>query len=66
MRTFKGDLLWNFGWAYVEVNTKPLYQGCALVGEIDDFLHKFGFLRMETKMTGAGWGDAIYQRKAKV
>ena len=58
-----GDLLGRFRYAYIEVNEKELYQGCPLVGEIDDYLASFGFEGKEVKMTGAGWGDKFYMRR---
>lgn len=57
-----GDLLWNFKWAYLEINTADVYKGCAQVGEIDNYMARFGFRRFDTKMIG-NWGDAIYCRK---
>jgi len=57
-----GSLLWQFNWAYIEVNERELYKGCPLVGEIDAYLQTFGFAGVETKMTGAGWGDKLYVR----
>lgn len=51
----------QFKWCYLEVNKEPLYIGCALVGEIDEYLAGFGFERVETKWAGnTGWGDALY------
>lgn len=58
-----GDLLPKFDHAYIEVNTRELYKGCPLTQEIDAYLAPFGFLPMETKMTGAGWGDRYYKRQ---
>lgn len=56
-----GDLLHQFKWAYLEVNKEELYKGCALVGEIDEYLSTFGFKRVETYWVGnTGWGDALY------
>lgn len=56
-----GTLLNDVKWAYLEVNKEELYKGCALVGEIDEYLSKFGFRRVETKWCGnTGWGDALY------
>lgn len=57
-----GSLLDQFTEAYIEVNVKPLYQGCPLLPEMDSFLGGKGFKRVETKMTGSGWGDALYKR----
>jgi FkbM family methyltransferase len=48
---------------YLEVNTEEVYKKCALVTEIDDFLAGHGFKRVLTKMTDAGWGDALYLRQ---
>lgn len=45
---------------YTEINTKPLYKGCAVVDELDKYLRSFGFSRTETMMTVHGWGDALY------
>lgn len=45
---------------YVEVNDKPLYEGCALLPEMDIFLAGFSFQRRETLITRHGWGDAFY------
>ena len=47
---------------YLEVNEKPLYKGCAMIDEIDEYLFSFGFERKETKMTHHGWGDAFYSK----
>lgn len=47
---------------YLEVNEKPLYKGCALIGEIDSFLKGHNFKRVLTHMTRAGWGDALQIR----
>lgn len=56
-----GIHLAHFKWAYLEVNKEELYKGCALVGEIDEYMLTFGFKRVETKWCGnTGWGDALY------
>ena len=47
-----GDLLHKFKWVYMEVNKEELYKGCALVGEIDEYLAGFGFKRVETLWAG--------------
>ena len=49
---------------YTEVNSDYVYQGCALIGEIDEYLLQFGLHRVETKWAGeCRWGDAFYIRK---
>lgn len=63
LKALKGleEFLNNFKWAYLEVNKEELYKGCALVGEIDDYMNEFGFIRVETLWCGnTGWGDALY------
>ena len=49
---------------YLEVNINELYEGCALIGQLDTFLSKHGFARVKTYMTHYGWGDALYIKKS--
>ena len=53
----------KINWVYTEVNREPLYEGCAIVNEIDDLLRKSGFNRELTVWTKYGWGDALYVRR---
>ena len=56
-----GDLLNNFDYLYLEVNKEYVYKNCCLVGELDKYLSKFNFKRIETKWcSNFGWGDALY------
>lgn len=55
-----GDLLTNFEYIYTEINTSKIYKDCAIVDEIDNYLEKFKFKRVETYMTEFEWGDALY------
>ena len=43
---------------YTEVNTAELYEGCALLDDLDAFLEPF--VRVDTAMTPHRWGDALY------
>ena len=46
---------------YLEVNDREVYKDCGLIGELDNFLNPFGFIRMQTEMYhNTGWGDAVY------
>lgn len=61
-----GKVLDHMDYLYLEVNEKELYEGCALLPELDDFLEKANFTRVETSMTKHGWGDALYIRKTLI
>lgn len=50
---------------YLEVNENELYKNCGLIQDIDAFLRKYNFIRVLTKMTSHGWGDALYVKKTK-
>jgi FkbM family methyltransferase len=48
-------------WIYCEVNKEEVYEGCALVKNLDEFLGSHGFVRVSTRWSlGQGWGDALY------
>lgn len=55
-----GDYIQNFKYVYCEVNRAELYKGCCLVGEIDEYLAQYGFMRTLTEWTKHNWGDALY------
>jgi hypothetical protein len=61
-----GDLLHFPDALYLEVNTEKVYKDCALIDDIDVYVAKYGFKRIATHMTGAGWGDALYIKKKTV
>lgn len=45
-----------------EVNRAEVYEGNAMVGEIDRYLETFQFTRLTTVWSGDIWGDALYVR----
>jgi FkbM family methyltransferase len=48
-----------------EVNYEELYEGCALIHQIDEFLNIHGFERISTVTPyHPSWGDAFYIRKS--
>ena len=58
-----GELLNNFDYLYLEVNKEEVYKNCGLVTDIDTFLEKWNFKRVESywpKNGTIGWGDAFY------
>ena len=56
------SILRNFVGIYLEVNVKPLYEGCGLLPEVTDLLERHGFRQAEISMTRHGWGDALFLR----
>ena len=58
-----GPLIKLVDFIYVEVNKKEVYENCAKVNDLDDFLLNFGFNRKCTRWyLNQGWGDALYLR----
>lgn len=51
----------NIQWIMLEVNRAEAYENCAQINEIDEFLEKFNFKRVETEWwENSFWGDAFY------
>lgn len=57
-----GKYIKHIDYIYAGIYTDNVYDGNPLVSEVDEFLQSKGFLRVETKMTRNGWGDALYIR----
>ena len=64
LEVFKGssETLKYIDYIYTEVNNDYVYSDNALVLELDEYLQKFGFSRVETKWfeDTYPWGDAFY------
>jgi len=62
LEVLKGSVMYleKIDYIMTEVNNKELYKNCALVEEIDEFLSRFNFVRVETYWAGGTWGDALY------
>jgi FkbM family methyltransferase len=66
LKALKGmeGYLKDVDYIYTEVNSDYVYIGCALIGELDNYLLNFGLHRVETKWCeNFRWGDAFYIRK---
>lgn len=65
LKALKGmkEYLPKVDYIYTEVNSDYVYEGCAIVTEIDDYLKQFNLYRVETSWTHAKWGDAFYIKK---
>lgn len=58
-----GAILSRVNAIYTEVNRVELYEGCAKIGDIDEYLYQEGFRRVAVRwVIGFGWGDALYLR----
>lgn len=57
-----GYFLSKIDYIYTEVNTGEVYEGNSLLSDLDLFLEKEGFQRVETFLTPCEWGDAFYIR----
>jgi len=54
------EQLQHVDYIYTEINEKPLYEGCALMPDMDSYLAQFRFQRVTTRITQHGWGDCFY------
>jgi FkbM family methyltransferase len=55
-----GDNISKMKYIYTEVNIGEVYKNCTKLDDLDIYLGKFGFKRVETSMTDFEWGDALY------
>lgn len=54
----------HIDYIYTEVNKTEVYEGCAKVTELDEYLKKWNFVRVETSTwVNDSWGDALYIKK---
>ena len=59
-----GDLINQVEVIYTEVNKRQVYENCDLIQDVDGYLKKHGFRRIDTRWKiKAGWGDALYVNK---
>lgn len=53
------ETLKGIHYIYTEVNRDEVYEGCARIEQLDEYLKDF--IRVETSWAGGSWGDAIYK-----
>ena len=65
LEVFKGgqETLKNIDYIITEVNRDELYENCAQVEQLDEFLGNLNFQRVETLWEGETWGDAFYLKR---
>jgi FkbM family methyltransferase len=68
LEVFKGagEFLDRVDFIMTEVNRDEVYEGCAQVEEIDEYLSKYKFKRTETSWDGDCWGDALYVKEYRL
>ena len=68
LEAFKGSVkyLENVNYIISEVNRDYLYENASQVEDVDKFLNKFNFTRVETSWVGGNWGDALYIKNKKI
>ena len=68
LEVFKGagDYLDKIDFIMTEVNRDEVYENCAQVEEIDEYLSKYNFTRTETSWDGDCWGDALYVKEKAI
>lgn len=67
LEVLKGGVnyLKNIDYIMTEINRTDLYKNCVQIEELDDFLNKNNFTRVETDWGGHTWGDAFYIKNYK-
>lgn len=67
LEVFKGgsETLKNIDYVYCEVNRGEMYEGNAMIDDVDEYLGTYGFERVETHWPTEWykWGDALYIKK---
>lgn len=65
LKALKGmdTYLLSFDCIYTEVSSENVYQGGALITELDEYLKQYNFIRVETFWTPYKWGEAFYVKK---
>ncbi len=54
------NTLKNVNYIITEINRAELYENCAMAEDLDWFLGRLNFKRVETTWAGNTWGDAFY------
>ena len=65
LEVFKGatETLRSIDYIFSEVNFVDVYENCAKIDDLDEFLGEYGFKRVETVHVAGAWGDAFYTKK---
>ena len=65
LEVFKGaeKLLNNIDYIMSEINRDEVYEGCAKIDELKEFLSPYGFELVEEDWAGRTWGDGLFVKK---
>ena len=65
LEVFKGgkDTLNHIDYIMAEINRDEVYEGCAHINELIEFLSPYGFELVETDWAGREWGDGFFIKK---
>jgi len=65
LEVFKGssNFLKKIDYIFSEINRDEVYENCAKVEELSDFLSSYGFELSEHNWVGGSWGEALYIKK---
>ena len=58
-----GKVLNNIDYILSEVNRAEVYEGCAHIKDLCDFLYIYGFELEEVSWAGETWGDGLFVKK---
>jgi FkbM family methyltransferase len=65
LEVFKGgqDTLNGIDYIMAEINRDEVYENCAHIDELSEFLKPYGFELVETNWAGREWGDGFFIKK---
>ena len=65
LEVFKGavNCLNNIDYIYTEINRDEVYENCAKVTELSNFLNSYGFILVEESWDGITWGDGLFIKR---
>ena len=67
LEVFKGakNTLDNIDYIISEINRDELYENCAKIEQLVEFLSNYGFEFIEHNWVGGTWGDGLFIKKGK-
>lgn len=68
LEVFKGGVnsLEHIDYIMAEINRDEVYENCAKIDEMIEFLNPYGFELVETNWAGHTWGDGLFIKNKKI